>query len=165
MVMVMVMVVVLVVLVLAAVVAVVVVALCAETQHPVTVVAAVEADVVHIHYAPRLQTALRHNREGGRGTSSQYPQLLRTKSLRLHKSSQIVRPGAAPLGALAMDYGRAGLVVLVLGDPHLLERRERGHDGAADPDGVLALRGSEDLDVNGRGREPLELQLHARVDV
>ena len=45
------------------------------------------------------------------------------------------------LEALAVDNGRARLVVLLLGDPHLLEGREGGEDGAADPDGVLALGG------------------------
>jgi hypothetical protein len=33
---------------------------------------------------------------------------------------------------LAVDDGRAGLVVLLLGDPHLLEGGERGEDGATD---------------------------------
>ena len=37
------------------------------------------------------------------------------------------------LEALAVDDGRARLVVLGLGDPHLLEGRERREDGAADP--------------------------------
>ena len=37
-----------------------------------------------------------------------------------------------------MDNGRAGLVVLLLRDPHLLERGQRGEDGASDPDGVPA---------------------------
>ena len=40
------------------------------------------------------------------------------------------------LEALPVDDGRARLVVLLLGDPHLLERRQRGQDGASDPDGV-----------------------------
>ena len=38
--------------------------------------------------------------------------------------------------ALPVDDGRAGLVVLLLRDPHLLERGQRGEDGASDPDGV-----------------------------
>ena len=36
---------------------------------------------------------------------------------------------AACLEALAVHDGRAGLVVLGLGDPHRLERRERREDG------------------------------------
>src|SRR3989338_8358095 len=63
------------------------------------------------------------------------------------------------LEALAMDDGRSRLVVLLLGDPHLLEGGERGQDGTSDPDRVLALWRSNDLD---RGRsEGSELLLHA----
>ncbi|PAV60737.1 hypothetical protein WR25_02930 [Diploscapter pachys] len=51
-----------------------------------------------------------------------------------------------------MDDGWAGLVVLLLGDPHLLEGGQRGEDGSSDPDGVLALRGSDDLDLHGAER-------------
>lgn len=52
-----------------------------------------------------------------------------------------------------MHDGRAGLVVLLFRDPHLLEGGERGEDGATDPDGVLALRRRDDLDLHRRGRE------------
>merc|ERR1719436_600446 len=97
---------------------------------------------------PDFKPSLRHNREEGKGDFISISPASAYKVVTSPQSSQIVRPGAVPLGALAVDYGRAGLVVLVLGDPHLLERRERGHDGAANPDGVLALRGREDLDVN-----------------
>ena len=50
------------------------------------------------------------------------------------------------LKALAVDDLGARLVVLLLGDPHLLEGGQERQDGAADPDEVLALRGSNDLD-------------------
>ena len=40
------------------------------------------------------------------------------------------------LEALPVDNARARLVVLLLGDPHLLEGGQRGQDGASDPDGV-----------------------------
>ena len=53
------------------------------------------------------------------------------------------------LEALAVDDGWAALVVLLLGDPHLLEGGEGSQDGASDPDGVLPLRGSDDLDLDG----------------
>lgn len=46
-----------------------------------------------------------------------------------------------------MDDGRARFVVFLLGDPHLLEGGEGGKDGSSNPDGVLALRGSDDLDL------------------
>merc|ERR1711972_666557 len=68
------------------------------------------------------------------------------------------------LEAFAVNDGGARLVVLLLGDPHLLEGGEGGKDGAADPDGVLALRGSDDLDLHGRGSEGSELLLHAVGD-
>mmetsp|Transcript_12695 Transcript_12695/g.26944 ORF Transcript_12695/g.26944 Transcript_12695/m.26944 type:complete len:392 (-) Transcript_12695:14-1189(-) len=64
------------------------------------------------------------------------------------------------LEALAVDNGRARLVVLLLGDPHLLEGGERGEDGAADPDRVLALRRGDDLDLHGGGREGGDLLGH-----
>jgi hypothetical protein len=56
------------------------------------------------------------------------------------------------LEALAMDDGGTRLVVLLLGDPQLLEGGERGQDGATNPDRVLALRGViDDLDLHGGG--------------
>ena len=68
------------------------------------------------------------------------------------------------LEAFAVDDGRAGLVVLALGDPHLLEGGERGQDGAANPDRVLALGRSDDLNLHGDGRQRLDLLLHAIGD-
>ena len=53
------------------------------------------------------------------------------------------------LEALAVDNGWAALVVLLLGDPHLLEGGEGSQDGSSDPDGVLPFRGSDDLDLHG----------------
>merc|ERR1711881_545400 len=49
------------------------------------------------------------------------------------------------LEALPVDDGGAALIVLLLGDPHLLEGGERGQNGSSDPDGVLPLWGSGDL--------------------
>ena len=60
-----------------------------------------------------------------------------------------------------MDNGRAGLIVLLLGDPHLLEGGEGGEDGAADPDGILPLRGRDDLNLHGAGGQGGDLLLHA----
>jgi len=56
--------------------------------------------------------------------------------------------------------GRAGLVVFLLADPHLLERGQRGKDGSADPDGVLPLGRSDDLDLHRGGGEGCDLALH-----
>merc|ERR1711987_24456 len=65
------------------------------------------------------------------------------------------------LEALAVDDGGAGLVVLLLGDPHLLEGGEGSKNGASDPDGVLTLGGSDDLDLHGGGSKGGELLLDA----
>merc|ERR1712226_150184 len=64
------------------------------------------------------------------------------------------------LEALPVDDSRAGLVVLLLGDPHLLEGGQGGQDGASDPDGVLPLGGSDDLDLDGGGGQGGDLLLH-----
>ena len=65
------------------------------------------------------------------------------------------------LEALPVDDGGAALVVLLLGDPHLLEGGQGSQDGASDPDGVLPLRGSDDLDLDGGGGQGGDLLLHA----
>ena len=44
-----------------------------------------------------------------------------------------------------MHDGGSRLVVLGLGDPHLLEGAERGQDGPADPHRVFAFRRSDHL--------------------
>merc|ERR1712083_602759 len=65
------------------------------------------------------------------------------------------------LEALAVDNGGAALVGLLLGDPHLLEGGEGGQDGSSDPDRVLPLGGSDDLDLDGGGSEGGNLLLHS----
>merc|ERR1711893_462644 len=65
------------------------------------------------------------------------------------------------LEALPVDNGGTALVVLLLGDPHLLEGGEGSQDGATDPDGVLPLRRSNDLDLNGGGSQGSDLLLHS----
>merc|ERR1712177_50459 len=65
------------------------------------------------------------------------------------------------LEALAVDDGGAALVVLLLGDPHLLEGGEGGQDGSSDPDGVLPLRGSDNLDLDGGWGKCGDLLLHS----
>merc|ERR1712021_248485 len=64
------------------------------------------------------------------------------------------------LEALPVNNGGTTLVVLLLGDPHLLEGGERGEDGASDPDRVLPLWGSNDLDLDGGGSKGGDLLLH-----
>ena len=68
------------------------------------------------------------------------------------------------LEALPVDNGRAGLVVLLFADPHGLEGGQRGKDGATDPDGVLPLRWSDDLDLHRARGHRRDLLLHAVGD-
>ena len=70
----------------------------------------------------------------------------------------------ARLEALAVHDGWTALIVFLLGDPHLLEGRERGKDGTTDPDGVLSLGRSNDLDLHGRGSKSSDFLLHAVGD-
>jgi len=63
-----------------------------------------------------------------------------------------------------VDDRWSGLVVLLLGDPHLLEGRERGKDRATDPDGVLSLWWSDDLDLHRGWSKSGDLLLHSVGD-
>jgi hypothetical protein len=49
------------------------------------------------------------------------------------------------LEALPVDNGGPCLIILRLADPHLLEGGERGQDGTSNPDRVLPLWGSNNL--------------------
>jgi len=64
------------------------------------------------------------------------------------------------LEAFPVDNGWAGLIVFLLGDPHLLEGGQRGQDGASDPDGVFPLWWSDDLDLHGWWGEGDDFFLH-----
>merc|ERR1712136_48554 len=68
------------------------------------------------------------------------------------------------LEALAVGDAGAGLVELLLGDPHLLEGGEGSQDGATDPDGVLPLGRSDDLDLHGGRSQGGDLLLHTIGD-
>ena len=63
-----------------------------------------------------------------------------------------------------MDDAGAGLIVLLLGDPHLLEGGEGSQDGASDPDGVFPLGRSDDLDLHGGRSHAGDLLLHTIGD-
>merc|ERR1719369_1366711 len=65
------------------------------------------------------------------------------------------------LEALPVDNAGACLVVLLLGDPHLLEGGQGSQDGATDPDGVLPLGRGNDLDLHGAGGQGSDFLLHA----
>merc|ERR1712203_285037 len=64
------------------------------------------------------------------------------------------------LEALPVDNGWAALVILLLGDPHLLEGGEGGQDGSSNPDRVLPLWWSNDLDLGGGWSQGSNLLLH-----
>ena len=53
------------------------------------------------------------------------------------------------LEALSVDNGWTAFIILLLGDPHLLESGEGSEDGSSNPDGVLPLRRGNDLDLDG----------------
>merc|ERR1712212_1237467 len=78
----------------------------------------------------------------------------------LDDDDQDVDGGGHGLEALPVDDGWAALVILLLGDPHLLEGGEGSQDGASDPDRVLPLRGSDNLDLDGGGGQGGDLLLH-----
>merc|ERR1719266_1550863 len=65
------------------------------------------------------------------------------------------------LEAFPVDNGWAAFVVLLLGDPHLLEGGEGSQDGATDPYGVFPFWGSNDLDLNGGWSQGGDLLLHS----
>merc|ERR1712223_1448815 len=64
------------------------------------------------------------------------------------------------LEAFAVNNGWAAFIIFLLGDPHLLEGGEGRQDGATDPDRVLPLRRSNDLDLNGGWGQSGDLLLH-----
>ena len=68
------------------------------------------------------------------------------------------------LEAFPVDNAWAGLVVFLLGDPHLLEGGERSKDRSSDPDRVLPLGRSNDLDLHGGWCKSGDLLLHPVSD-
>merc|ERR1739849_66179 len=60
-----------------------------------------------------------------------------------------------------MDNGWTTLIILLLGDPHLLEGGQGGQDGATDPYRVLPLGRSNDLDLDGGGGKSGDFLLHS----
>jgi hypothetical protein len=46
-----------------------------------------------------------------------------------------------------MDDSRTRLIILLLGDPQVLESGERSQDGTTDPDGVFTFGRGNDLDL------------------
>ena len=66
--------------------------------------------------------------------------------------------------ALAVHDGRATLIVLALGDPHLLEGAQGGQDGASDPHAVLALRRNHHPNFEGGRGQCSQLLGHTLAD-
>ena len=71
---------------------------------------------------------------------------------------KIVKPRS--LEAFPVDNAWARLIILLLGDPHLLEGGEGSQDGASNPDRVLPLWWSNDLDLDGGRSKGSDLLLH-----
>ena len=65
------------------------------------------------------------------------------------------------LEALAVDNGWTRFIILLLGDPHLLEGGEGGQDGATNPYRVFPLGRSDDLDLHGGRGQGSDLLLHS----
>merc|ERR1712152_110680 len=88
---------------------------------------------------------------------------MKNKSIKQLKCQQLQQKisRVVKLEALPVDNGWAALIVFLLGDPHLLEGGKGRQDGASDPDGVLSLWGSDDLDLDGGGSQGGDLLLHA----
>merc|ERR1711990_378745 len=64
------------------------------------------------------------------------------------------------LEAFPVNNGWAAFIVLLLGDPHLLEGGKGRQDGASDPDRVFPLWGSNDFDLNGGWSQGGDFLLH-----
>jgi len=65
------------------------------------------------------------------------------------------------LEALPVDNAWARLIVLLLGDPHLLEGGQGSQDGSTDPYRVFTLWWSNDLDLNGGWSQGSDFLLHS----
>ena len=74
------------------------------------------------------------------------------------------KKGSASLEAFPVDNTGTAFVVLLLGDPHLLEGGEGGQDGTSNPDGVLPLGWSDDLDLHCGWSKSSYLFLHSVGD-
>merc|ERR1719273_793140 len=72
--------------------------------------------------------------------------------------------GLAALEALPVDDGWARFVILLFGNPHLLESCERSQDGSSDPYGVFPFWGCDNLNFHGRWSQGSDLLLHAVGD-
>merc|ERR1719394_1340103 len=79
----------------------------------------------------------------------------------LKTSSWTIICTESSLEALSVDNSRARFIILLLGDPHLLEGGKGSKDGSSDPDRVLSLWWSNDLDLDGGWSKSGDLLLHS----
>merc|ERR1719183_561908 len=66
--------------------------------------------------------------------------------------------------ALPMHNRWARFIILLLGNPHLLERTQGGQNRASDPHGVFPLRRGHNLDFHRGGSKRGQLLRHALAD-
>jgi len=79
---------------------------------------------------------------------------------KVHSTEKGMSRFALDLEAFPVDNGWATFIVFLLGDPHLLEGGQRSKDGSSDPDRVLPLGRSNDLDLDGGWGKSSDLLLH-----
>merc|ERR1719361_2303487 len=65
------------------------------------------------------------------------------------------------LETFSVNNGWTAFIIFLFGDPHLLEGREGGQDGATDPYRVFPLRRSNNLDLNGGWCQGSDFLLHS----
>lgn len=80
------------------------------------------------------------------------------------KIKRMLKENRHTLEALAVNDRRTALVVLLLGDPHLLEGGQRGQNGTTNPHRVFTLRRSNNLDLHRRGSKGSDFLLHTVGD-
>merc|ERR1712180_73541 len=68
------------------------------------------------------------------------------------------------LEAFPVDNRWARFVVLLFGDPHLLEGGEGSQDGSSDPDGIFPLWWGNNFDLHGGWGEGRDFLLHTVSD-
>ena len=85
----------------------------------------------------------------------------RTYNSKSYKISKTVKLFVKCLHAFSVNNAGTRLVILLPGDPHLLEGGERSQDGSSNPDGVFPLRRSNDLDLHCGRRKGCYLFLHS----
>lgn len=81
------------------------------------------------------------------------------ESLREKRYSEL-QSSRSKLETFTMDDSRAGFIVFLFRDPHLLESGERGQDGTTDPNGVFSFWWGDDLDFDGWRCESSDFLLH-----